>query len=130
MIWWLAFEKKLFQFGREIWIQVVVILLQQYKGFFYLIFALINKISHYFFRWGYQVMIWQNSSRFKRKAQGMFKKPVWALNKISAPYIIKQIIQMGCMKAQPSFRYFDTPQFNDWNNVQCRQSGKPKRWDD
>ena len=41
--------------------------------------------------WTNQVMIWQNSSRFKRKALGMFQKPVWALNKISAPYIIKQI---------------------------------------
>ena len=30
MIWWLAFEKKPFQFWREIWIQVVVILLQLY----------------------------------------------------------------------------------------------------
>ena len=30
MIWWLAFEKKPFQFRREIWIQVVVILLQLY----------------------------------------------------------------------------------------------------
>ena len=30
MIWRLAFEKKPFQFGREIWIQVVVILLQLY----------------------------------------------------------------------------------------------------
>ena len=30
MIWWLAFEKKLFQFWRKIWIQVVVILLQLY----------------------------------------------------------------------------------------------------
>ena len=28
MIWWLAFDKKPFQFWREIWIQVVVILLQ------------------------------------------------------------------------------------------------------
>ena len=31
MIWWLAFEKKPFQFWREIWIQVVVILLQLYS---------------------------------------------------------------------------------------------------
>ena len=30
MIWWLAFQKKPFQFWREIWIQVVVILLQLY----------------------------------------------------------------------------------------------------
>ena len=30
MIWWLAFEKKPFQFWRKIWIQVVVILLQLY----------------------------------------------------------------------------------------------------
>ena len=30
MIWWLAFEKKPFQFWREIWIQVVAILLQLY----------------------------------------------------------------------------------------------------
>ena len=30
MIWWLAFEKKLFQFWREIWIQVLDILLQLY----------------------------------------------------------------------------------------------------
>ena len=30
MIWWLAFEKKSFQFWREIWIQVVIILLQLY----------------------------------------------------------------------------------------------------
>ena len=30
MIWWLAFEKKPFQFWREIWIQVVVILSQLY----------------------------------------------------------------------------------------------------
>ena len=30
MIWWLAFEKKPFQFWQEIWIQVVVILLQLY----------------------------------------------------------------------------------------------------
>ena len=30
MIWWLAFEKKPFQFWREIWIQIVVILLQLY----------------------------------------------------------------------------------------------------
>ena len=30
MIWWLIFEKKPFQFWREIWIQVVVILLQLY----------------------------------------------------------------------------------------------------
>ena len=30
MIWWLALEKKTFQFWREIWIQVVVILLQLY----------------------------------------------------------------------------------------------------
>ena len=30
MIWRLAFEKKPFQFWREIWIQVVVILLQLY----------------------------------------------------------------------------------------------------
>ena len=30
MIQWLAFEKKLFQFWRQIWIQVVVILLQLY----------------------------------------------------------------------------------------------------
>ena len=28
MVWWLAFEKKQFQFWREIWIQVVVILLK------------------------------------------------------------------------------------------------------
>ena len=28
MIWWLIFEKKTIQFRREIWIQVVVILLQ------------------------------------------------------------------------------------------------------
>ena len=32
MIWWLAFEKKPFQFWREIWIQVVIILLQLYKN--------------------------------------------------------------------------------------------------
>ena len=31
MIWWLAFEKKPFQFWREIWIQVVVILLHLYE---------------------------------------------------------------------------------------------------
>ena len=30
MIWWLAFEKRPFQFWRKIWIQVVVILLQLY----------------------------------------------------------------------------------------------------
>ena len=30
MIWWLAFEKKSFQFWWEIWIQVIVILLQLY----------------------------------------------------------------------------------------------------
>ena len=30
MIWWLVFEKKTFQFWREIWIQIVVILLQLY----------------------------------------------------------------------------------------------------
>ena len=30
MVWWLAFENKPFQFWREIWIQVVVILLQLY----------------------------------------------------------------------------------------------------
>ena len=33
MIWWLAFEKKPSQFWQEIWIKVVVILLQLYKGF-------------------------------------------------------------------------------------------------
>ena len=33
MIWWLAFEKKPFQFWQEIWIQVVVILLQLYFTF-------------------------------------------------------------------------------------------------
>ena len=31
MIWRLAFEKKPFQFWREIWIQVVIILLQLYR---------------------------------------------------------------------------------------------------
>ena len=31
MIWWLVFEKKPLQFWREIWIQVVVILLQLYE---------------------------------------------------------------------------------------------------
>ena len=30
MIWWIAFEKKQFKFWWEIWIQVVVILLQLY----------------------------------------------------------------------------------------------------
>ena len=30
MIWWLAFDKKPFQFWRQIWIEVVVILLQLY----------------------------------------------------------------------------------------------------
>ena len=34
MIWWLAFDKKPFQFWREIWIQVVVILLQLYNPWF------------------------------------------------------------------------------------------------
>ena len=33
MIWWLEFEKKPFQFWREIWIQVVVILLQLYSQY-------------------------------------------------------------------------------------------------
>ena len=33
MIWWLVFEKKPFQFWREIWIQVVVILLQLYSQY-------------------------------------------------------------------------------------------------
>ena len=33
MIWWLTFEKKPFQFWREIWIQVIVILLQLYCSF-------------------------------------------------------------------------------------------------
>ena len=33
MIWWLIFEKKPFQFWREIWIQVIVILLQLYCTF-------------------------------------------------------------------------------------------------
>ena len=32
MIWWLAFEKKPFWFWREIWIQVIVILLQLYNS--------------------------------------------------------------------------------------------------
>ena len=35
MIWWLALEKKPFQFWREIWIQVVVMLLQLYRWFFF-----------------------------------------------------------------------------------------------
>ena len=43
MIWWLAFEKKPFQFGREIWLQVVVILLQ-----LYIIFNCICYIFRYF----------------------------------------------------------------------------------
>ena len=33
IIWWLVFEKKPFQFWREIWIQVVVIVLQLYLTF-------------------------------------------------------------------------------------------------
>ena len=40
MIWWLAFEKKTFQFWREIWIQVVVILLQLYSHLYFHSFLL------------------------------------------------------------------------------------------
>ena len=45
MIWWLVFEKKSFQFWREIWIQVVVILLQLYICMQYIFYMLSLKIS-------------------------------------------------------------------------------------
>ena len=47
MIWWLAFEKKPFQIWREIWIQVLVILLQLYPSdiFFRYVLTFFSLIS-------------------------------------------------------------------------------------
>ena len=80
MIWWLAFEKKPFQFWQEIWIQVVVILLQLQIVFcWYKPLYLIEKQNKEYF-------VIQNSWKHVMNYTKVF------LCKIGSPQIVNTIV--------------------------------------
>ena len=83
MIWWLAFEKKPFQFWREIWIQVIVILLQLYQWSSHCKQGWMFQSLPAQYEFGYQIcqQIIHSSILIliKRRAQGAFWLPIYIL---------------------------------------------------
>ena len=111
MIWWLAFEKKPFQFWREIWIQVVVILLQLYNEPFFLLSGFRNYFN---FRRNFLL----TANLVHKSFDDMSQNSLW-LHRITFQAYLISIIIIKQESTSAKKRSFATLPFTQWKVSQA-----------
>ena len=95
MIWWLGFEKKPFEFWREIWIQVVVILLQLYIALSIVSNLGRKKAVHFLSQWTIWINGYQSVCTCMPAYQHYLKpKPILVSNFYCNKYIVKNTLSL------------------------------------